>query len=45
MADITYREQVDQKRMENIRLMLRTLPRSCADFIRLWEALHAGKVT
>lgn len=34
MADITYREQVDQKRMENIRMMLRTLPRSCADFIR-----------
>jgi len=34
MPDITYRDQVDQNRLESIRLMLRSLPRSCADFIR-----------
>ena len=34
MPELTYREQVDQKRLESIRLLLRTLPRSCADFIR-----------
>ena len=34
MPELTYREQLDQNRLESIRLMLRTLPRSCADFIR-----------
>ncbi|NLI22560.1 MAG: tyrosine-type recombinase/integrase [Clostridiales bacterium] len=34
MPELSYREQLDQKRLETIRLMLRTLPRSCADFIR-----------
>ena len=34
MPELTYREQVDQKRLESIRMMLHTLPRSCADFIR-----------
>ncbi|HNW86547.1 MAG TPA: tyrosine-type recombinase/integrase [Candidatus Limiplasma sp.] len=34
MPELTYREQLDQNRLENVRLMLRALPRSCADFIR-----------
>lgn len=34
MPEDTYREQLDQNRMETIRLMLRSLPRACADFIR-----------
>lgn len=34
MPDLTYREQLDQKRLEAIRQMLLALPRSCADFIR-----------
>lgn len=34
MPDISYRELLDQKRMESIRQMLLSLPRSCADFIR-----------
>ncbi|MCE5344496.1 MAG: tyrosine-type recombinase/integrase [Eubacteriales bacterium] len=34
MPEITYRELLDQKRVENIRQMLKPLPRSCADFIR-----------
>lgn len=34
MPDNTYREQLDQQRMETIRTMLTALPRSCADFIR-----------
>jgi len=34
MPDLRYREQLDQQRLEDIRLMLRSLPRSCADFIR-----------
>ncbi|HPR78684.1 MAG TPA: tyrosine-type recombinase/integrase [Candidatus Limiplasma sp.] len=34
MPDMTYRELLDQKRLETIRQMLIPLPRSCADFIR-----------
>ena len=34
MPDLTYQEQLDQKRMLMIRSMLSGLPRSCADFIR-----------
>ena len=34
MPELTYREKQDQKRLESIRTMLLTLPRSCADFIR-----------
>jgi integrase/recombinase XerC len=34
MPELTYRERLDQKRLENIREMLKALPRSCADFIR-----------
>jgi site-specific recombinase XerD len=34
MPDMTYRELLDQKRLETIRQMLIQLPRSCADFIR-----------
>ena len=34
MAELTYREQLDQNRLENIRAMLHALPRACADFIR-----------
>ena len=34
MADQTYQEQVDQKRMLMIRSMLSALPRVCSDFIR-----------
>jgi integrase/recombinase XerC len=34
MPEITYRESLDQKRLETIRQMLKPLPRSCADFIR-----------
>ncbi len=34
MPELTYREQLDQKRLEAIRQMLLALPRSCADFIR-----------
>ncbi len=34
MPELSYRERVDQKRLESIRGMLKTLPRSCADFIR-----------
>lgn len=34
MPEMTYRELLDQKRLETIRQMLNPLPRSCADFIR-----------
>ena len=34
MPDMTYRELLDQKRLETIRQMLIPLPRSCADFNR-----------
>ena len=34
MPTLTYRESLDQKRLESARLMLRNQPRSCADFIR-----------
>jgi len=34
MPELTYRERLDQKRLESIRRMLKTQPRSCADFIR-----------
>jgi integrase/recombinase XerC len=34
MPELTYREKLDQKRLEAIRQMLLLLPRSCADFIR-----------
>jgi len=34
MPELSYREQLDQKRLETAREMLHTLPRSCADFIR-----------
>ena len=34
MADPSYQEQLDQKRMLMIRSMLSSLPRSCSDFIR-----------
>ncbi len=34
MPDPSYRERLDQQRLESIRKMLRALPRSCADFIR-----------
>ena len=34
MPDLTYRELLDQQRLDTIRHMLQALPRSCADFIR-----------
>ena len=34
MPDLSYREQLDQKRLETARTMLHGLPRSCSDFIR-----------
>ncbi len=33
MATVSYIEQLNAERMEKIRFMLRTLPRSCSDFI------------
>ncbi|MEA4999094.1 MAG: tyrosine-type recombinase/integrase [Candidatus Limiplasma sp.] len=38
MPDMNYREQLDQQRLQTIRDMLLTLPRSCADFIRSLQA-------
>jgi len=34
MPELTYREKIDQSRLETIRRMLLALPRSCSDFIR-----------
>lgn len=34
MPELTYREKVDQTRLDSIRRLLLALPRSCADFIR-----------
>lgn len=34
MAEMSYRDQIDQKRLETIRAMLLSQPRSSADFIR-----------